>query len=201
MDFRNTTALSTEHLRGLLLDHTRPYRHDRLRVLVRYGRGADFSGRCYYKEGRIHVNLGRHVRYPYLLATNVAKARSYGAYWRRDVYRLKLTDAYQLVLFIYLHELFHYLVHAARRAPRRKEAMCDRFAARALVDRCGCPLLDRSGFAAPRERWDFQDLDAFVAAAPRLPVTLFDLDPPVAARKPPRKQPRRRKIPVRILGE
>ena len=45
--------------------------------------------------------------------------------------------------------------------------MCDRFAARVLTDRYGCPVIDRRGRPVDRAAWDFQDLDRFVAAAPR----------------------------------
>jgi hypothetical protein len=169
MDFRNSTQLDSDTLRSLFLRHTAPYRHDKLIVRVRYGRGADFSGRCFYSDGRILINLGRHNQYPYSLATHVAKAQSSRTHWWRDVYRLTVSDAYQLALFIYLHELYHFLVRAAGRVTKRKEAMCDRFATRVLVDCYGCPLCERDGRPAPRETWDFKDLDQFVAGAPREP--------------------------------
>jgi hypothetical protein len=151
----------------MFLRHTAPYRHDRLAVRVRYSRGADFSGTCYYREARIHVNLGRHNRYPYTLRTAIAKAQATQTGWRRELFRLTVADAEQLALFVYLHELFHYLVKAAGRSPRRKEAMCDRFATRVLVDDYGCPLRRRSGGLVRRESWDFKDLNAFIATAPR----------------------------------
>lgn len=169
MEFRNSTDLDDARLYALLLRHTAPYRHDRLRVQVRYSRGADFSGTCYYREGRIIVNIGRHNRYPYTLETNLAKARPTRNGWRRESYRLTVADAEQLALFVYLHELYHYLVKLARRSPRRKEAMCDRFAARVLVDHYGCRVVGRSGRPVPREAWDFADLHAFVSAAPKEP--------------------------------
>ncbi len=167
MDFRNLTELDTARLQRMVLRHTYPYRHDPLSVCVRYSRGADFSGACYYRDSRIFVNLGRNNRYPYTLVTHVARAQSNRTHWWREGYRLVLADAYQLTLFIYLHELFHYLVKAAGRNTRRKEAMCDRFAARILIDEYGCRLLDARSALAPRDGWDFQDLDAFVADAPR----------------------------------
>jgi hypothetical protein len=136
-------------------------------VRVRYSRGAEFSGTCYYGNGQILVNLGRRNRYPFTLATGIAKARSNRTHWWRPTYRLTVADAYQLALFVYLHELYHYLVKAAKRSPRRKEAMSDRFATRVLVDYYGCRVCDTSGRRVARETWDFKDLDAFVAAAPR----------------------------------
>lgn len=169
MDFRNTTDLDSSTLQDLFVRHSAPYRHDTLRVRVRFSRGADFSGRCFYRDGRIYINLGRSNRYPYSLATHVARAQSNQTHWWREIYRLLLADAYQLALFIYLHELYHYLIKAAGRATARKEAMCDRFATRVLVDAYGCPLSDRDGRPVERDTWDFKDLDAFVAAAPREP--------------------------------
>ena len=68
--------------------------------------------------------------------------------------------------------------------------MCDRFAPRVLVDQHGCAVIGARGQRVARHRWDFQDVDAFVAAAPRVPTTLFDLVEP----RPPRP------IPVRVLG-
>lgn len=188
MDFRNTTDLDSERLARLFVRHTWPYRHDRLTVRVRYSRGADFSGTCYYADARIFVNLGRHNRYPYRLATHIARSQSDRTHWWRETYRLLVPDAYQLALFVYLHELYHYLVKRAGRNPRRKEAMCDRFATRALVGLGAGPVLDARGRPVARADWDFQDLDAFVAAAPRV-CTLWDL--PARAPRP---------IPVVIHG-
>lgn len=189
MDFENSTDLDCGRLRQLFERHTAPYRHDKLIVRVRYSRGADFSGSCYYTEGRIFINLGRHVEYPYRLGTHVARSESNATHWWRETYRLMIADAYQLALFVYLHELYHYLVKQARRNPRRKEGMCDRFAARVLVTHFGCKMLDSRGRRVPRERWDFQDVDGFVAAAPKMPTTLWDL-PPTGPRD----------IPVTIRG-
>ena len=167
MDFRNSTDLDDSRLYAMFLRHTVPFRHKRLTVRVRYSRGADFSGTCYYREARILVNIGRHNRYPYTMGTAIAKARSTPSGWYREVYYVTLANAEQLALFVYLHELFHYLVKQAKRSPKRKEAMCDRFATRALVDDYGCPVHLQSGQPVPRESWDFKDLSAFVAAAPR----------------------------------
>lgn len=186
MEFQNTTELDDDRLRSMFLRHTAPYRHDKLTVRVRYSRSADFSGTCYYRDARIHVNLGRLVEYPYTLGTHVAKSVRTATGWRREIYRLTLNDAYQLALFVYLHELYHHLVKQAGRSPRRKEAMCDRFATRVLVDHYGAALRRQSGRRIRRETWDFKDLHAFVAAAPRdqawsdprapIPVFIHDRD-------------------------
>ncbi len=189
MDFANATELDGARLEQMFLRHTWPYRHDGLTVRVRHSRSTAFSGTCYYRDARLFVNLGRRNRYPYLLGTHLARAQSNRTHWWRETYRLVVTDAYQLALFVYLHELYHYLVKAAGRNPRRKEAMCDRFAAGALVDHCGVRVLDADRRPVPRADWDFQDLHGFVAAAPRS-RTLLDLLPA----PPPRA------IPVRILG-
>lgn len=187
MEFHNATALDGERLRRLFLQHTHPYDHGALRVFVRYSRGADFSGSCYYRKARLFVNVGRHVRFPYALGTHIARATSNRTHWWREMYRLTIGDAYQLALFVYLHELYHYLVKSAGRSPRLKEARCDRFAARTLVEHFGCQVTDRFGRTVPRERWDFQDLDGFVARAPLR----------VGARKIGAAG---RQIPVRVLG-
>jgi predicted nucleotidyltransferase len=170
MDFANSTDLDSPRLERLLVSHTWPYRHERLAVRVRHSRGAEFSGTCLYGSRRIYVNLGRQNVYPYLLGTHIARSRSNRTHWWRETYRVWVDDAYQLALFVYLHELYHYLVKAAGRNPRRKEAMCDRFAARALVDYCGASVLDSHRRPVARQRWDFQDLYTFVAAAPKVGV-------------------------------
>lgn len=132
---------------------------------VRYSRGADFSGSCYYADRRIFVNLGRHLRYPYWMETHLARARSNGRYWYKPDCAVELKDGYQLVLFIFMHELYHLLVKRARRNTRQKESMCDRFAARFVVDRFGAAVRGPDGRPMPRADWDFQDLDRFVEAA------------------------------------
>jgi hypothetical protein len=142
----------------------RGWRVGRVVTRVRYSRGADFSGTCFYADRRLFINLGRHVRYPYLMATNLARAKTVGRRWYKPTCRIELRDGYELVLFIFMHELYHLLVKLARRNTRRKESMCDRFAARYLVDRFGSPIVDERGREVPREAWDFQDLDGFVAA-------------------------------------
>lgn len=139
--------------------------HDGLAVSVRYSRGAEFSGTCYYETDRIFVNLGRKNRYPYQLLTNIARPRSNRTHWWRELFALELSDSYELVLFVFLHEFYHRLVKRARRNVRQKEARCDRFATRVLVDRYGAVVRDSSGKPASRDSWDFQDLDGFVAAA------------------------------------
>jgi hypothetical protein len=190
MQFRNSTHLDSTRLEALFTRHTWPFRHDRLKVHVRPSRGADFSGSCFYADARIFVNLGPRNRYPYHAATHLARARSNRTHWWRETYRLVLADAYQLALFVYLHELYHHLVKTAGRCPRRKEAMCDRFAAAALVDHFGARVVDSHGRPVARQQWDFQDVHAFVAAAPKTPATLWDLVEPRAPRP----------IPVTIVG-
>ena len=185
MKFSNQTALDDTRLRQMFLRHTAPYDHEPLSVVVRHTRSTPFSGTCYYNDSRIHVNLGRRNRYPMTLGTHVAKATTGRQEWSREIYSLTVGDPYQLALFIYLHELFHFLVNASGRGRLRKEAMCDRFAARVLVDVYGCRLLDPRGAVPPRQNWDFKDLHLFVARAPQ---------------GRPAAEAARRFIPVRIVG-
>ena len=165
MELVNTTSLSTERLGAMLLPQVRGWKCDRLVTRIRWSRGAEFSGTCLYNRRLITINLGRHNRYPYLMDTQAARPRSNRTHWWRPVCRIELGDAYQLVLFVFLHELYHWLIKQARRNARQKEGRCDRFAARILVGEYGCRMLDRQGRRVPREEWDFQDLDSFVRAA------------------------------------
>jgi hypothetical protein len=165
MQLSNTTPLDSHRLLQILQDAVRDWPVRRLQVKVRNSRGADFSGTCYYRHSLIHVNLGRHLHYPYHLGTSIARARSNAHSWWKPTYSIELRDGYQVVLFVFLHELYHWLIHRARRNPRQKESMCDRFAARILADRFGCRVRDANARPVRRELWDFQDVDAFVAAA------------------------------------
>jgi len=167
MILRNSTQLDSARLEAMFRGAVDGWPREGLVVFVRYSRGADFSGTCHYRDGRIYINLGRHNRYPYLINTHVAKAESNKRYWWREVYSVEAADAYQLVLFVFMHEFYHWLVKKARRNVRQKEARCDRFAARALVDGYGAAVRSPSGKPVPRSVWDFQDLDGFVAAARR----------------------------------
>lgn len=165
IDFGNATNLSSDRLFDLFLNGLRGWSIGRITVRVRYSRGADFSGTCFYADRRVFINLGRNLRYPYKMDTHIAKARRSGYVWRRPLYSMEIKDAYQLALFIFMHELYHLLVKRAGRNTRQKEAMCDRFAARHLIERFGLCVKTDTGERAPRAAWDFQDLEGFVLAA------------------------------------
>ena len=167
MILKNTTHLDTAALKRMFLRAIDGWPFEGVQVSVRYSRGADFSGTCYYQSDRIYVNLGRDNQYPYRIQTHIARPQSNQTHWWRELYAVDLADAYELVLFIFLHEFYHRLVHRARRNTRQKEARCDRFATRVLVDDYGAAVLDPTGRPVSREAWDFQDLDGFVAAARR----------------------------------
>jgi hypothetical protein len=165
VEFHNTTALSDQRLLVLCREGLRGWALGRVVLRVRYSRGADFSGTCFYSDRRIHVNLGKHLSYPYMMKTYLARAEVVGRRWHKPLYTLQLRDGYEVALFVFMHELYHLLIKRARRNTRQKESMCDRFAARFLVDRCGAIVRNGRGKQVPREEWDFQDLDTFVAAA------------------------------------
>ncbi len=165
IDFGNATHLSSDRLFDLFLNGLRGWSIGRITVRVRYSRGADFSGTCFYADRRVFINLGKHLRYPYKMDTHIAKARRFGTVWRRPLFSMEIKDAYQLALFIFMHELYHLLVKRAGRNTRQKEAMCDRFAARHLIERLGSSVRTDTGERATRSAWDFQDLEGFVASA------------------------------------
>ena len=165
--FDNATDLDDGRLRRMCLDAVADWRMDGATIRVRYSRGADFSGTCCYQTRRIFVNIGRHLKYPYHMGTHLARARSNARSWWKPVYTVELADPYRLALFVFLHECFHFLVKRARRNPRQKESMCDRFAARVLIDQYGAGVRDQRGRLVAREEWDFQDLYSFVEGARR----------------------------------
>ena len=166
----NRTELDTVQLESLLRRHIEGWPQDGVRVLVRYSRSADFSGACYYNSGRLFINIGRHVRYPYRIAARIAPAKTRGRYWFRQSCHVVVADAEQLVLYVFLHEFYHWLIKLAGRNLRQKEAMCDRFAAGVLVDHHGAAVVDAKGNPVPRETWDWQDLEGFVRRAAVDPV-------------------------------
>lgn len=167
MNLKNTTHLDSAILKRMFLRAIDGWPCEGLQVSVRYSRGSDFSGTCYYQSDRIYVNLGRDNRYPYRMQTHIARPQSNRTHWWRELYAVDLAGADELALFIFLHEFYHRLVHRARRNVRQKEARCDRFATRVLVDGYGAAVLDPAGRPVSRDAWDFQDLDGFVAAARR----------------------------------
>ena len=199
MDFRNTTHVDSDLLLSSIHDAIDMWPSEKLIVRVRYSRGAEFSGTCYYASNRIFVNLGRQNKYPYRLLTHIARPRANRTHWWRELYSVDIASAHELVLFVFLHEFYHWLVKQARRNVRQKEGRCDRFATRVLVDRYGAQVRDARGKPVPRDAWDFQDLDGFVAAArrkaaPRDSAQL--LLPQLAASKPTRpERPEPRQTP------
>lgn len=162
---RNSTRLANEELLELVACAVRGWSTGELFVWVRYSRGADFSGACIYRTQRIYVNLGQYVVYPYRLRTYIARSRTFGRRWVKPLYSLLIPSPQQLFLFVFLHELYHLLVKRTRRNTRQKESMCDRFAARQLVDRFGVEVRSSRSQPVDRAVWDFQDLDRFVAGA------------------------------------
>lgn len=165
MALRNSTRLDTLRLLRLFADAITPWPMAGVRVWVRDSRGADYSGTCFDREGRIYINVGPHVAYPYAIGTDIAVSITRRGYWIKPIYTIDLSDAYHLALFVFLHECYHWLVRQAGRNPRRKEAMCDRFAARILVDRFGCVVRDEKAAVADRSLWDIQDVNRFIRTA------------------------------------
>jgi len=191
MNLYNTTHLDSERLEGLFHRFAGPYPLDGIDVLVRYTRSAAFSGSCCYQTRRLCIRIGRRNKYPYGIKTYVARPQSNRTHWWRPPYTVYVQDAYQLALFLFRHELYHWLVRLARRNTRQKEGRCDRFAVRALVDGHAAVVYDPQGRPVAREEWDFQDLDGFVAralrrrTAPRLKML-----PPPAVKPAARQRPK-----------
>lgn len=165
IDFHNSTALSSVKLLTLMSEAVAGWAVGRITVRVRYSRGADFSGTCVYSDRKILINLGRHLKYPYHMGTNLARAKTIGRRWYKPIYTLELQSGYEVILFVFMHELYHLLVKRARRNIRQKESMCDRFAARYVVERFGAIVRNDKGEPVPDDVWEFQDLEGFVAAA------------------------------------
>lgn len=164
MSFRNSTRLDSARLLRLFGEAIGGWPSDGLNVWVRYSRGADYSGTCFIREGRVLVNLGRHVDYPYRIGTHIARTRTTATGWRKPVYTVECSSAYELAVFVFRHECYHWLLERAGRNGRQKESLCDRFATRYVVERFDCIVRDERGRLAPREKWDIRNPDAFVRA-------------------------------------
>ncbi len=183
MDLGNTTTLDSNLLQETFLAAVAGWPTAELVVRVRWSRGADFSGTCFYDSHRIYINLGRHLQYPYRMATHCARGRkAWGKYYKPSSF-IELCDGYQVCLFVFAHEYYHWLVKQSGRNTAQKESMCDRFAARVLIDDYGCTLRDKHGRVLPRPDWETQDLEAFVAAVKRTPAAAQAPPLPRAARE------------------
>lgn len=165
IEFHNSTLLPSPRLLMLCQAGMAGWSVGSIRLYVRYSRGADFSGSCYYADRRIFVNLGRHLVYPYRMKTHIARAQSVGRSWFKPTCTVEMGGGMEVVMFVFMHELYHLLVKRARRNTRQKESMCDRFATRFVVERFGAVVRGADNKPMPRGVWDFQDLDGFVAAA------------------------------------
>jgi len=165
IDFSNSTALRTGLLAEIIRQGTQGWAIGHVTVRVRYSRGADFSGACHYADQKILINIGRHVQYPYRMNTHIARTQTIGRRWFRPLYSIELNSAYELVAFIFMHELYHLLVKRAGRNVRQKEGRCDRFATQFMVSQFGTPVLSEKGVPMDRSAWDFQDVEAYVSAA------------------------------------
>ncbi len=165
LDFSNTTHLDDNQLQNMIMHATDGWSVGDVVVRVRYSRGADFSGTCVYATQRIYINLGKHLRYPYIMNTHIARGKTHLGQWGKPAYTVEFADGLQIAAFIYLHELYHLLVKIADRNRRQKETMCDRFATRYVVANYGATVRDDAGAVALSDSWDVQDLDRFVARA------------------------------------
>ncbi len=165
MEIINRTELDSRKIEAMLLRATTGWDVPKLRVTIRYSRTTKYSGTFMSNPPRIYVNIGKHNRYPMKIETSIARAKSIGRYWWKPAYHIRVETPYQLVLFVFLHEFYHYLIHRARRNPYRKEAMCDRFAVKYLIEHCKLKVYDSSNTPIKKSIWLFQDLEEFVTNA------------------------------------
>ena len=110
----NTTHFDTCRLSEWFHRYAEGWPHERLVAGVRYSRGADFSGTCLYGKRTIYVNIRRRLALPYPMDTHIARAQSDETYWWKETYTVHLADGYQVVLFVFLHEFFHWLIGRGR---------------------------------------------------------------------------------------
>lgn len=163
MEIINHTEFDTRRIEVMFRRATEQWVAPKLKVVVRYSRGAIYSGTFASHPPRIYVNIHPKNRYPLKIETGIAKSKTLGDFWWKPSYHIKAENPYHVALFVFLHEFYHYLVHRARRNSHRKEAMCDRFAVRYLTNHCRLAVYDMNNNPVPRSVWLFQDLDGFVA--------------------------------------
>jgi len=182
MEIINKTELDSRRIEAMFLKASAGWQAPSIKVVVRYSRGAVYSGTFASHPLRFYVNISRTNRYPLRVETGIAKSKSCGQTWWKPSYFIRTENAYQLALFVFLHEFYHYLIHRSQRNGHRKEGMCDRFAVRYLNQRCRLTVYDANGRPVPKAMWLFQDLDEFV----RNHKT--ELLPSRAASRPPKRK-------------
>ena len=124
MKVSNATDIDASMLDGLV----REYDTGNLRTYVRHTRKdaeTPYSGVCYYKKGRIRVSVNPKNLYP--VPVRIGSPFDSGS-WNH--YMMKSPE--DLMCFVFLHELSHYLDYRNAIPVRCKQTKADMFALRKM---------------------------------------------------------------------
>ncbi len=97
---------------------------ENLKVRVRYTRKkakTPYSGICYYKEDKIGVSVNPENKYPVKIRIGSPFNKSSWQYYYLD-------SPEEVVMFVFLHELSHYLDYKNSLSVRCKQTKADKFA-------------------------------------------------------------------------
>ncbi len=92
---------------------------------IRAGSQTPYSGVCYYKLGKIRVSVNPRNLYPVPIRVGSPFDRSSWAYYM-------MRSAEELMHFVFLHEVSHYLDYRNGLSVRCKQTKADRFALKKL---------------------------------------------------------------------
>lgn len=115
---------STQMDAGMLTHLVREYDTSDLTVYlkdIRAGSDAPYSGVCYYKLGKIRVSVNSRNLYPVPIRVGSPFDRSSWAYYM-------MRSAEELMHFVFLHEISHYLDYRNGLSVRCKQTKADLFA-------------------------------------------------------------------------
>ncbi len=115
---------STQMDSGMLAHLAREYDTESLTVYlkdIRAGSQTPYSGVCYYRIGKIRVSVNPRNLYPVPVRVGSPFDRSSWAYYL-------MRSSEELMHFVFLHELSHYLDYRSGVPVRCKQTKADMFA-------------------------------------------------------------------------
>lgn len=97
---------------------------ENLKVSIRYTKEnskAPYSGVCYYKKDKIRISINPHNSYPMKITVGSPFNKNSWEY-----YYLETPE--ELITFVFLHEISHYLDYKNGLSTRCKQTKADKFA-------------------------------------------------------------------------
>lgn len=107
-----------------LHEYVREYDTSQLKAYIkntRRGANTPYSGVCYYKTGVIRVSVNPNIRYPLTIRVGSPFNKLSWRYYEMNSFK-------EVVSFVFLHELSHYLDYRSGVSVRCKQTKADYFA-------------------------------------------------------------------------